>query len=263
MQGVKATPSQATYLRFNATAVCIPHPAKAQRGGEDAFFISSDGKSLGVFDGVGGWNKHGVDPGVFSKALALGCKKAAENGVKKPTDMMKHAYKLVAGVPGSSTAIVITLQDGRLRSANIGDSGFMLLRQDMEKIHALRSHEQQHGFNHPYQLATVVPSDLPDNADELDVDVKRGDVIICYSDGFSDNIYTSDAVDILRRHLTGSPSNPVDIDGFSKELAFSAFQLASKPDYVSPFVKNAQAQGYDRVSGGKMDDITVIAGYIY
>ena len=33
----------------------IPHPAKADRGGEDAYFICDRGSCMGVADGVGGW----------------------------------------------------------------------------------------------------------------------------------------------------------------------------------------------------------------
>ena len=34
----------------------LPHPLKAHYGGEDAVFWSTDGRSFGVADGVGGWN---------------------------------------------------------------------------------------------------------------------------------------------------------------------------------------------------------------
>lgn len=46
----------------------IPHPEKAHKGGEDAYFHNS--KILTVCDGVGGWANHGVDPGKYSKSLA-------------------------------------------------------------------------------------------------------------------------------------------------------------------------------------------------
>lgn len=44
-----------------------PHPDKAYKGGEDAGFSSA--RLLSVADGVGGWAKHGVDPGKYSKEL--------------------------------------------------------------------------------------------------------------------------------------------------------------------------------------------------
>lgn len=45
----------------------IPHPEKAHRGGEDAYFNSSH--MLVVADGVGGWNNQGVDPSKYSRFL--------------------------------------------------------------------------------------------------------------------------------------------------------------------------------------------------
>lgn len=40
----------------------IPHPAKADRGGEDAYFICDRGFAMGVADGVGGWAEVGSVP---------------------------------------------------------------------------------------------------------------------------------------------------------------------------------------------------------
>lgn len=40
----------------------IPHPAKADRGGEDAYFICDRGFAMGVADGVGGWAEVGGVP---------------------------------------------------------------------------------------------------------------------------------------------------------------------------------------------------------
>lgn len=45
----------------------IPHPKKAYKGGEDAFY--ADERLLAVADGVGGWADVGVDPGLYSKQL--------------------------------------------------------------------------------------------------------------------------------------------------------------------------------------------------
>jgi len=45
----------------------IPHPDKAHRGGEDAYFNST--LMLAIADGVGGWNNQGVDPSKYSRFL--------------------------------------------------------------------------------------------------------------------------------------------------------------------------------------------------
>lgn len=56
-------------MRLDSAVVMIPHPQKADRGGEDAFFISDSGMAVGVADGVGGWAEVGVDPGLYSREL--------------------------------------------------------------------------------------------------------------------------------------------------------------------------------------------------
>jgi protein phosphatase PTC7 len=43
----------------------VPHPSKRDKGGEDAFVAAHD--LMVVADGVGGWARQGVDPGLFSK----------------------------------------------------------------------------------------------------------------------------------------------------------------------------------------------------
>lgn len=57
---------------------------------------------------------------------------------------------------GSSTACVMILDrsESIMRAANIGDSGFMVVRGG-RVVH--RSHEQQHYFNTPYQLSLPPP----------------------------------------------------------------------------------------------------------
>ena len=61
---------QTTYvprLLLATGAAMIPHPAKQEKGGEDAYFIAEH--CLGVADGVGGWAEIGVDPGLYSSQL--------------------------------------------------------------------------------------------------------------------------------------------------------------------------------------------------
>lgn len=54
--------------------VVLPHPDKAETGGEDAFFVSSHGRgAFGVADGVGGWNLEGVDPSRYSRSAHFMC----------------------------------------------------------------------------------------------------------------------------------------------------------------------------------------------
>lgn len=99
--------------------------------------------ALGVADGVGSWSQNGVDPALFSQALMYHASQAferAKEGARdedaRPVRLLSKAYGEVMqekGVPaGSSTATILTLESetGVLRSANLGDSGFMVLRED-------------------------------------------------------------------------------------------------------------------------------------
>lgn len=60
-------------------------------------------------------------------------------------------------IVGSSTACIVALhkKERRLYTANLGDSGFLVIRDD-QVVH--RSQEQQHYFNTPFQLAVAPPS---------------------------------------------------------------------------------------------------------
>ena len=52
-----------------SSATMLPHAKKKAKGGEDAYVISPDLSMVAVADGVGGWNRKGVDPALFSNEL--------------------------------------------------------------------------------------------------------------------------------------------------------------------------------------------------
>lgn len=101
---------------------------------------------IGVADGVGSWSQSGIDPALFSQALMYhACKTFLERSAAStsgaqdpqihPRHLLSHAYRQVLeedGVSaGSSTATILTLEaaTGILRSVNLGDSGFIVLRE--------------------------------------------------------------------------------------------------------------------------------------
>lgn len=97
-------------------------------------------------------------------------------------------------IVGSSTACLMMLchSDLKLYTANIGDSGFLVVRCG-EVVH--RSQEQQHYFNTPFQLSlpptelqSEVLADRPDAADQYAFSVEDGDVILLATDGIFDNV---------------------------------------------------------------------------
>lgn len=60
------------------------------------------------------------------------------------------------------------------RARNLGDSGFMVVRG--EKL-VLKTPEQQHDFNFPYQLDST-GKDKPEQAQKFELPVEKGDIIV-------------------------------------------------------------------------------------
>ena len=82
---------------------------------------------LAVADGVGGWERHGVDSGLFSKQL---CRDILEIGQQEKEWTLKQI--LIEAVKrnkqtGSSTAVLAKLDGNNLmKTTNLGDSGYVI-----------------------------------------------------------------------------------------------------------------------------------------
>jgi protein phosphatase PTC7 len=161
--------------------MALPHPDKVRQGtrgvnrrdygqgGEDAYFVSSssDGSRLGmgVADGVYMWRMHGIDAGMFSRSLMDTAKREVEGGEGDALEVLKAASRQVLreGIQGASTACVVLIDHptGTLRSATLGDSGFLVAgrlpmthpgQEGRPKLHVkYRSPQQEHQFGFPYQ----------------------------------------------------------------------------------------------------------------
>ena len=138
---------------FNAGIHMQPHFQKVAKGGEDAASVSEN--VLAVADGVGGWAESGIDPAIFSKRL---CKnideliKKSENYIYDPKRLIIEAVSS-NNETGSSTCVVVSLDKNKplIYTANIGDSGYMLLRKSgLDLIQVFKSKEQTHSFNFPF-----------------------------------------------------------------------------------------------------------------
>ncbi|KAI0831284.1 protein serine/threonine phosphatase 2C [Trametes gibbosa] len=291
--------------------------------GEDFFYIQDmrekSGVSLGIADGVGGWTESGVDPSLFSQALmyhAHRYSKAAWPGEPEidptqeyeereqvegweltPLECLESAYGGVLRernvLAGSSTACVLTLNasNGVLRAANLGDSGFLVIRAS-SVIYTQRS--QTHFFNCPKQLSKLPTSekrfsracvDHPSDADLCELKLRHGDIIIAYArtqkltliaqtDGLSDNVFPAEMVTICsmvarqsqmtRRTLTAAgkqesvqPVEDQEAQDMAERIVEYARMCMFNRKRVSPFERAAAREGmYFR--GGKVDDVTVL-----
>lgn len=80
----------------------------------------------------------------------------------RPDLLLAKAFETLALPPrpvGSSTACVLIVHRGMLHSANLGDSGYLVLRKG-EIVY--KSREQTHYFNAPFQLS-LPPENSPCN----------------------------------------------------------------------------------------------------
>ena len=79
------------------------------------------------------------------------------------TLLEKPMHHSSACLQGTSTVCILALEDNKLHAANLGDSGFLVVRK--QKV-VFRCPSQQHRFNFPYQLGCPgTQSDLPEHAE--------------------------------------------------------------------------------------------------
>ncbi|KAL1140538.1 hypothetical protein AAG570_000468 [Ranatra chinensis] len=219
--------------------------SKLKKGqfGDDAWFSAKFRSTdvLGVADGVGGWRHYGIDPGEFSTFLMRTCERLVTTGRftgSEPAGLLARR---------SSTACVIVLnrETSILSTANIGDSGFVIVRRGVV-VH--RSEEQQHYFNTPFQLSLPPPghsglvlSDRPESADTSNFHVQDGDVILLATDGVFDNVPDQLLLNELSR--VEGERDPVKLQHVANSIAFMARKLAFDQNFMSPFAKSARANG--------------------
>ncbi|CAA7271708.1 unnamed protein product [Cyclocybe aegerita] len=269
-----------------------PRSVRSADAGEDFFFVqemrNSSGVSFGVADGVGGWVDSGYDPALFSQALMYHAHRYSRNAwagepeidptmdyeereqiegwEMTPFECLDLAYggvlreKYVQA--GSSTACIISLNasSGVLRSANLGDSGYSIIR-STSVIHRQRA--QTHFFNCPKQL-TKLPAnagrkfaracvDSPGEADTYETKLRDGDIVVAYTDGFSDNVFPSEMVTICSLVARTGGTEDEQVQNMADRMVEYARQCMKSKTRVSPFERDASRQGmYFR--GGKPDE---------
>ncbi|XP_006458135.1 hypothetical protein AGABI2DRAFT_115147 [Agaricus bisporus var. bisporus H97] len=277
-----------------------PKAVKSVDAGEDFFFVqemrNGSGVAFGVADGVGGWVESGVDPSLFSQALMYHAhrysksawagepevdptldyeeREQIEGWEMTPYECLGLSYdgvlreKVVQA--GSSTACIITLNaaNGLLRSANLGDSGFSIIRSS-SVFHRQRT--QTHFFNCPKQL-TKLPAnsgrkfsracvDSPNDADTFQTKLRDGDIVVAYTDGFSDNVFSNEMTTICRLVARSGGTEDEIAQAMADRMVEYSLQCMRSKTRVSPFERDAARQGMF-FRGGKEDDVTVIVGLI-
>mmetsp|Transcript_21341 Transcript_21341/g.67584 ORF Transcript_21341/g.67584 Transcript_21341/m.67584 type:complete len:480 (-) Transcript_21341:100-1539(-) len=246
---------------------------------EDSFFFSALG--AGVADGVGqmaDYAEHGVDAAAYAAELM---KNAAEALAKEvPGSPSQRAASAVAAAEteattfGASTVTVLAIDSNGAGIANLGDSGYMHLRAKpwgMEIVD--RSREQNHGWNCPYQL-TRVPKALAagcvdrfDSAADCDLyqlNVQAGDLLLLYTDGLTDNLHWFEILRVINDTVGPDPActelRPPP-ESVAQALVLAAQERSLDAEASTPFERGARRHRVE-CSGGKIDDITVVAAWI-
>ncbi|RXG68672.1 Protein phosphatase PTC7-like protein [Armadillidium vulgare] len=188
----------------------------------------------------------------------LACKRLVSAGAFSPSEpsaIIAAAYNELLEnknpILGSSTACVVVLQGsfGKLFSANIGDSGFLVIRNG-SVVH--RSHEQQHYFNTPFQLSlppagvsSQVLNDRPESASTQSFDIKVGDMVLLATDGVFDNLPDSLILGELV-NVAGTTDSSL-LQKAANAIAKKAQIMAFDEQYMSPFAQSARKNGIDAV----------------
>ncbi|KAJ3673760.1 hypothetical protein LUZ60_005752 [Juncus effusus] len=242
-------------LYLNSGAAMLPHPSKVKTGGEDAYFIASN-NWFGVADGVGQWSFEGINAGLYARELMEACARVVQalNGAPglQPDQVLVQAAP-EANSPGSSTVLVAHLDGQVLRAANIGDSGFIIIRDG--KVYE-KSNPMVYGFNFPLQIERGEdPSKLIQN---YEIELKEGDVIVTASDGLFDNLYEDEIADVVSKSLENC-LKPTEIANI---LTKRAQEVGRSGSGKSPFADAARDSGYLGFAGGKLDDVTTVVSIV-
>ncbi|KAI4304600.1 hypothetical protein MLD38_040085 [Melastoma candidum] len=242
----------------------IPHPRKVDKGGEDAFLVSShNGGVIAVADGVSGWAERNVDPSLFSKELmASALSFVADDEVNfDPRMLLKKAHAAIRSV-GSATVTIAMLQtDGVLKVANLGDCGLKIIRRGLI---IFSTTPQEHYFDCPFQLSSETLSQTSLDAVLSTVQLMEKDIIVMGSDGLFDNVFD--------KEITSTVAECEDVSEAAKALAELARTHSMDLAFDSPYSMEARSRGFDvpfwkklvgiRLTGGKLDDITVVVGRV-
>lgn len=253
----------------------IPLSSKGTLG-EDAFFHTTH--SVGVADGVGGWSALGVDAGLYSRKLMENASRySVESGDCDPKATLQAAFHGMGSTIGTTTACVVVLKNATLRIANLGDSGAMVFRRRSQRLNEnneyddgewgvlMKTAEQMHYFNCPIQLGTDA-RDYPNDAQEYEVLVEHGDLVLTVTDGVLDNLFEDQILALLNLHFPSAHSVArakkfgnlaTELQDLANALAEKALMVANDTECESPFSIGAQENRIPYV-GGKQDDITVV-----
>ncbi|XP_071715343.1 uncharacterized protein [Rutidosis leptorrhynchoides] len=240
---------------LSSGAAFLEHPYKALTGGDDAYFLAGS-KWLGVANGVGQWSFEGTDPGRYAKELMRTCEEIVLDTSAVPvTNTVELLCRGVSetNMSGSSNVLIANFDGQALHVANIGDTGFLIIRHGA--IYK-KSSPLLHDFHFALQ---VEDSDDPLLfVEEYKIELDEGDVVVSATDGLFDNLYEREIALIVSKSLQAG-MKPEEI---ANVLATRAQDVGRSAFLRSPFSDAAQSAGYTGYSGGKPDNVAVIVSLV-
>ena len=177
---------------------------------EDAHFVKriSNITHVGVFVGVGSWRKLGVDPRLYPRALSEACEASIEDHPSlRPDEILERAWRKVTSseIPGSSTALLLSVSRSQVAYCSLGDCGVVVLRKP--DVAGTAAHTGISATRAPlprssttvarFQLTVSArldergrdkPFEAPSNANVGTVPVFADDIIVMATDGLFDNV---------------------------------------------------------------------------
>lgn len=276
-------------VNVSAGVFAIPKRKIQERGiirapidcGDDSYCIFESDKiaALTVADGVGGLYERYQDPATFARTLMKKTNEVLKESCEMtPKAVLETAFdRLVIDLRakvderlsrgGASTAISVFIDKatGKLSSANIGDSGFMIFSKNKkdEWKSIFKSEPECYQFDFPYEFSVPPSGKIEEyliKITELELQIKKGDIVLVMSDGVSDNMFENEIAAVITETL----SNPMEnaAAALAENIAFEAEKLSEMgQERICPF--SIEAKKNDRnLLGGKPDDITIIAAII-
>ncbi|KAK1858928.1 hypothetical protein I4F81_001527 [Pyropia yezoensis] len=242
-------------------------PGKGGPAGEDAHFLLPPGGGpptapaastvgaptvgVGVFDGVGGWRRLGIDAGDYARALAAG---AAAYLAARPG---AGGAAVVYGRWAAAEALVSAVDAVTLAGTATAVVAAVVADDDDDDAAAAGGHAAW-AAAHP-------PGGRPRRSGRRLVGVAVGDsglwviragtVIYRSPDGLFDNVW-GEAVVATATAARGGEGG--DVAAAARRLHAAAVDAYSRRTYRSPFAVAARAAGWDYPDAGKPDDVVVV-----
>ncbi|GAB5357943.1 hypothetical protein AAMO2058_000417400 [Amorphochlora amoebiformis] len=278
----------AMYQRGNSDSSAAGIASGSLPNGNEMFSESMRSASvLAISDGVSSWDKYGINSGKYSKSLmkhtVQACKGRDSHSSWQAVDILRDAFKASKKLKGSATALVLSLVNTTLTAAIVGDSKFILLRNG--KVF-FESPTQEVSYNTPFQLGNPnVNPDMfefqsPDDARQCTLrGIRPGDVIVMGTDGLFDNVFLDNIETLVALATSKYPQDQLP-ELLSTALLKLAMGNSAKTMGDTPWARKAEVEmmkevkallresggdvevEYDLPSGGKPDDISVIAAVV-